>query len=174
MKTTLLIDINDTLDDGSDFQYREKQHLLDLETWAPTWVMWPRKWIEDFSAFLIEYKAKLLPIFWSSVWLYGQDFVAREWLKTEIIWFDGKTFHTFKTNDILHPSATGIMVPKGYYMNILMDYIRWKSEHIIWFEDWLNLEDQCFVDGNGHVDHVWVNQVDTLTEKIPEIIKLIK
>jgi len=170
MKTTLLIDINDTLDDGSDFAYRENMSL-DVEC---TWVLWPRKWIENFSDFLVEYKEKLLPIFWTSVWLYGQDFVAKQWLKTEIIWFDGKDFIPLPSSGIFSPSYPWIGTPKSSDIPTLREYIKDKSEHIIWFEDWLNRLDQNFVDTPKDVDYISVNQIDTLTSKIPEIIRLIK
>ena len=129
MKTTLLIDINDTLDDGSDFEYREKQHFLDLQNWTPpTWVMWPRKWIEDFSNFLIEYREKLLPIFWTSVWLYGQKHVRYDWLKTDVIGFNGEIFHEFNENDNFSASSIWIWTPKSIDFDTLISFIKWKSE----------------------------------------------
>ena len=174
MKTTLLIDINDTLDDEENSQYNEEEYSKSLELPTPfTWVLWPRKWIEDFSDFLIEYKHKILPIFWTRVGLYGQNFVANTFLKTEVTWFDWKNFHKLGTDKLFSSSTPGI-ADKSYYFPLLFEYIKWKSERIIWFEDHLNQQDQDFVDSHQMVDYIWIDQNQTLTEKIPEIIKLIK
>ena len=175
MKTTLLIDINDTLDDGSNLNSRDRQHALEEEMWIHIWVAGARKWIEDFAEFLVEYKEKLLPIFWTTVWPHGQKFVADTFLNTDIIWFDRDTFLNFNNfSPKLDVIKGWIITPKSYYFPLLLEYIKWKSEHIIWFEDVINLEDQNFVDSHNNINHVWIDQDQTLTEKIPEIIKLIK
>lgn len=183
-KTALLLDINDTLDDGREFEERKRTKNLILRTG----VLPAKDGIEEFAVFLHEYNEKLITIFWTSVWLRGQDYVAKEFLgnNKNIVYFDSDEFMSYDTfnKKYLHDESRrfwGVWTPKTRYFLKFRKYIWSKIERTIWFEDSLNEVDKAFVDKDSHIKHIgfseWYNPVtqeydkpaDTLKGKIEEI-----
>lgn len=187
-KTTLLLDINDTLDNGHDYLWRSLMYLEAkkefIQRWKvpSSWVMPPKEWIEIFWDFLNAYKNKILPIFWTSVWLQWQKYVADKYLKANVVWFDGEKFY----NDwILDAVWTWIGGYKSRFIPVLRDRFKQESQRIIWFEDRLCEIDRKHVDQDGSIHHVKMSYgynpetqkfdkpADLLADKIGEIKRLI-
>ena len=89
-KNILLLDINDTLDDGrtteeleswafDDFFIRGKRHIPGVAI--------PKEWIERFWDFLREYHDRIIPIFWTAVWVRSQERFVHEVLKAPVYAF---------------------------------------------------------------------------------------
>ena len=180
-KTVLLIDINDTLDD-SDHPDRRKLYQSNK---LPHWVMPAREGIKDFAIFLNEFHDKLVPIFWTSVWMRWQRAVARKYLNFPVIWFNWEEFVNFDTATDRVMKSHWIWLPKSRFIQDVTQYVWTEVPNIIWFEDGLWPNDKAFVDKYDNISHVGIRWSwdpiernysrvpDTLAEKIEEIKSLI-
>lgn len=191
MKTALLLDINDTLDDHSNHEERRRinnssvdsiEYQLQLNGVMPL-----RDWIDIFASFLEEYNERIIPIFWSAVGIHWQSLLARYYFwEAQIVWNSAWEFiPNIRNYDLSSQRGIGIWSPKSKHMSDLREFIRWKASRIVWFEDSIRGADKEYVDTHDDVFHVWLKwrwnewtqdysrEPDKLVDKVEEIKRLI-
>ncbi len=177
-KNILLLDINDTLDDGrtteeleswafDDFFIRGKRHIPGVAI--------PKEWIERFWDFLREYHDRIIPIFWTAVWVRSQERFVHEVLKAPVYAFSTD----FKAGvwELLVPWK-----PKFYSESVAGGNGGSKSAALpkvfsrfgewintIWFEDCRN--NSSFSEDNIH--GIGIKRFESLVSKIEEIKNLL-
>jgi len=165
MDKILLLDINDTIDEvRPNSLLRPSIH----------WVSHPREWVSDLGKMLNDFSSKVTPIFWTAVWIEGQSWVAREFLSTKVIWFDGFDFipDVWEYTN-LRDRKIWISSPKSRYIQKVIDFTAWWVLEIIWFEDSLNSTDKIFAEHHKMITHVWITRDENLSDKVNEIKRLI-
>ena len=171
MKDILLLDINETIDNPhsnsrSEFWNNKEELILN-------WVMPLREDIRVFSDFLEKYRESLMVVFFSSVWIRGQQLVARElslnWNKKDFFLYDWEKIIKFKNRVDYDKISTWIWMPKSRYVKKVIEEFKWNYRKVIWFEDSLCSEDKLFVVENDWINHVKANFKESMSEEVKMI-----
>ena len=138
MKNLLLLDVNDTLDDASDmlmryYMYRDgASRLPDFSKYR--WVMPQRGGMLAFRDMLQRYKEKIHIVFWTSVPLIWQKYVAEKYLEMDDCFlFDSHLWCQHISDYDSKERGSGIWTPKSKHISELTHYFGNQVWNIIWF-----------------------------------------